>query len=250
MTDAIAPMGPTVSVVVPVRNEAGNIAPLVAEIAAALGDRSFEIVYVNDGSSDGSERELLGLMHGRPWLRQIRHTVSCGQSAAVRTGVAAAQAPVVVTLDGDGQNDPAFIPKLIDAIEKGCGVGLVAGQRVGRKASGFKKFQSRIANAVRGAVLRDGTRDTGCGLKAFRRDVFLALPYFDGLHRFLPALVKREGYGIAYVDVVDRQRRHGRSNYGMWDRLWVGILDLAGVWWLIRRKRRVPNVSEVKSDAR
>jgi len=129
-------------------------------------------------------------------------------------------------------------------------VGLVAGQRVGRKASGFKRFQSRIANAVRGAVLRDGTRDTGCGLKAFRRDVFLALPYFDGLHRFLPALVKREGYGIAYVDVVDRQRRHGHSNYGLWDRLWVGILDLAGVWWLIRRKRRVPEVSEVKSDAR
>jgi dolichol-phosphate mannosyltransferase len=247
MTDAIAP---TVSVVVPVRNEAGNIAPLVAEIAAALGNRSFEIVYVNDGSSDASELELLALMQERPWLRQIRHTVSCGQSAAVRTGVAAARAPVVVTLDGDGQNDPAFIPKLIDAIEKGGDVGLVAGQRVGRKASGFKRFQSRIANAVRGAVLRDGTRDTGCGLKAFRRDVFLSLPYFDGLHRFLPALVKREGYGIAYVDVVDRQRRHGHSNYGLWDRLWVGILDLAGVWWLIRRKRRVPEVSEVKSDAR
>jgi dolichol-phosphate mannosyltransferase len=250
MTDAISPTGPTVSVVVPVRNEAGNIAPLVAEIAAALGDRSFEIVYVNDGSSDASEQELLALMRERPWLRQIRHAVSCGQSAAVRTGVAAARAPVVVTLDGDGQNDPAFIPKLIDAIEKGGGVGLVAGQRVGRKASGFKRFQSRVANAVRGAVLRDGTRDTGCGLKAFRRDVFLALPYFDGLHRFLPALVKREGYGIGYVDVVDRQRRHGHSNYGLWDRLWVGILDLAGVWWLIRRKRRVPEVSEVKSDAR
>jgi dolichol-phosphate mannosyltransferase len=250
MTDAISPTGPTVSVVVPVRNEAGNIAPLVAEIAAALGNRSFEIVYVNDGSSDASEQELLALMRERPWLRQIRHAVSCGQSAAVRTGVAAARAPVVVTLDGDGQNDPAFIPKLIDAIEKGGGVGLVAGQRVGRKASGFKRFQSRVANAVRGAVLRDGTRDTGCGLKAFRRDVFLALPYFDGLHRFLPALVKREGYGIGYVDVVDRQRRHGHSNYGLWDRLWVGILDLAGVWWLIRRKRRVPEVSEVKSDAR
>jgi dolichol-phosphate mannosyltransferase len=250
MIDAIAPTGPTVSVVVPVRNEAGNIAPLVAEIAAALGNRSFEIVYVNDGSSDPSEQELLALMQERPWLRQIRHAVSCGQSAAVRTGVAAARAPVVVTLDGDGQNDPAFIPKLIDAIEKGGGVSLVAGQRVGRKASGFKRFQSRVANAVRGAVLRDGTRDTGCGLKAFRRDVFLALPYFDGLHRFLPALVKREGYGIAYVDVVDRQRRHGHSNYGLWDRLWVGILDLAGVWWLIRRKRRVPEVSEVKSDAR
>jgi dolichol-phosphate mannosyltransferase len=244
--------GPTLSVVVPVRNEAGNIAPLVEEIAAALAARGrFEIVYVNDGSSDATETELLGLMSSRPWLRQVKHAVSCGQSSAVRTGVAAARAAIVVTLDGDGQNDPAFIPKLIEAIEKdGSRVGLVAGQRVGRKASGFKKFQSRVANSVRGAVLRDGTRDTGCGLKAFRRDVFLALPYFDGLHRFLPALVRREGYEIGYVDVVDRQRRHGQSNYGMWDRLWVGLLDLAGVWWLIRRKRRVPEVSEVKGNAR
>src|SRR5437870_2596013 len=125
---------------------------------------------------------------------------------------------------------------------------LVAEKRVGRKASGFKKFQSWIANAVRAAVLRDGTRDTGCGLKAFRRDLFLALPYFDGLHRFLPALVRREGYGIGYVDVLDRPRRFGTSNYGMWDRLWVGILDLFGVWWLIRR-RRVPHVLEVKRNA-
>jgi hypothetical protein len=122
----------------------------------------------------------------------------------------------------------------------------VAGQRVGRKATGFKKLQSRIANGVRGAVLRDGTRDTGCGLKAFRRDVFLVLPYFDGLHRFLPALVRREGYDIGYVDVVDRPRHAGTSNYGMWDRLWVGILDLMGVWWLIRRRRNVPRVLEVK----
>jgi glycosyltransferase involved in cell wall biosynthesis len=174
----------------------------------------------------------------------------CGQSAAVRTGVAAARAPLVVTLDGDGQNDPSFIPALVHALETGgASVGLIAGQRVGRRASGFKRLQSRIANAVRGAILRDGTRDTGCGLKAFRRDMFLALPYFDGLHRFLPALVRREGYGIAYVDVVDRPRLHGQSNYGLWDRLWIGILDLMGVWWLIRRKKRVPQVSEVARDA-
>ncbi len=161
------------------------------------------------------------------------------------SGVAAARAPLIVTLDGDGQNDPAFIPAMLRALEAGGGkVGLIAGQRVGRKASGFKKFQSRIANAVRGAVLRDGTRDTGCGLKAFRREVFLRLPYFDGLHRFLPALVKREGYEIGYVDVIDRPRGAGVSNYGMWDRLWVGILDLAGVWWLIRRKKRVPEIVE------
>ena len=237
---------PAVSVVVPVRNEAGNIAPLVAEIEAALADRSLEIVYVNDGSTDGTEAELLSLMAARPHLRQIRHATSCGQSAAIRSGVQNARAPTVVTLDGDGQNDPGFIPILVNVLEGGSPrLGLVAGQRVGRKATGFKRMQSRIANKVRAAVLKDGTRDTGCGLKAFRRDLFLALPYFDGLHRFLPALVRREGFEIGYVDVVDRPRRHGVSNYGFWDRLWIGILDLAGVWWLIRRRRRVPQAEEV-----
>jgi dolichol-phosphate mannosyltransferase len=242
---------PAVSIVVPVRNEAGNVAPLVGEIAAALGkDVAYEVVYVNDGSTDGTEAELTQLMASRPWLRQIKHRTSCGQSAAVMSGVGHARAGTIVTIDGDGQNDPAFIPALIAALAAGAPrVGLVAGQRVGRKATGFKKFQSRTANAVRGAVLRDGTRDTGCGLKAFRRDLFLALPYFDGLHRFLPALVRREGYDIGYVDVVDRPRRAGESNYGMWDRLWVGILDLFGVWWLIRRRRQVPQVSEVKRNA-
>jgi dolichol-phosphate mannosyltransferase len=237
---------PAVSVVVPVRNEAGNIALLVAEIAKALeGQWSFEVVYVDDGSTDGTEAELKRLMTQHTWLRRVRHKQSCGQSAAVRTGVAAARAPIVATLDGDGQNDPAFVPALVRALEAGNPrVGLVAGQRVGRKSSGFKKLQSRIANAVRGAVLRDGTRDTGCGLKAFRRAVFLGLPYFDGLHRFLPALIRREGFDIGYVDVVDRPRAHGVSNYGLWDRLWIGILDLAGVWWLIRRKKRIPEISE------
>ncbi len=237
---------PAVSVVVPVRNEAGNIAQLVAEIAKALnGHWRFEVVYVNDGSTDGTEAELKRLIALHPWLRRVRHKQSCGQSSAVRSGVALARAPLVVTLDGDGQNDPAFIPAMLRALEAGAPrVGLVAGQRVGRKATGFKKLQSRIANAVRSAVLRDGTRDTGCGLKAFRRDVFLALPYFDGLHRFLPALVRRDGYDIGYVDVVDRERASGVSNYGLWDRLWVGILDLAGVWWLIRRKKRVPELVE------
>jgi dolichol-phosphate mannosyltransferase len=241
---------PAVAVVVPVRNEAGNVAPLVEEIATALTGRwSFEIVYVNDGSSDGTESELVALMSERPWLRQVKHAVSCGQSAAVRSGVIAARAPFILTIDGDGQNDPAFIPELLQALLKGNPhIGLIAGQRVGRKASGFKKFQSRIANSVRGAILKDGTRDTGCGLKAFRRDLFLTLPYFDGLHRFLPALVRREGFAIAYVNVVDRARRHGTSNYGMWDRLWIGILDLFGVWWLLRRRKRVPQVSEVKCD--
>src|SRR5262249_55516799 len=242
---------PAVSVIVPVRNEAGNVAPLVAEIAAALGGGlSFEVIYVNDGSSDRTESELTLLMASRPWLRQIKHQTSSGQSAAVSTGVLYANAPVVVTLDGDGQNDPAFIPALLKELAAGApAVGLVAGQRVGRRASAFKRFQSRLANAVRGAVLRDGTRDTGCGLQAFPRDLFLALPYFHGLDRFRPALVRREGYDVSYVDVVDRPRRAGTSNYGMWDRLWVGILDLLGVWWLIRRRRQVPCVLEVKRHA-
>lgn len=239
-------LAPAVSVVVPVRNEAGNITPLVNEIAAALnGHWRFELLYVNDGSSDGTAEELAQLMATKPWLRHIRHAVSCGQSAAVRTGGLAARAPIIVTLDGDGQNDPAFIPALVRAMEVSPRIGLVAGQRVGRRATGFKKFQSRVANAVRNAILKDGTRDTGCGLKAIRRDVFLKLPYFDGLHRFLPVLVRREGFDVGYVDVIDRPRGHGISNYGLWDRLWVGILDLAGVWWLVRRRKRVPDTSEV-----
>jgi len=237
---------PAVSVVVPVRNEAGNIAPLIGEIARALdGQWTFEVVYVDDGSSDGTAAELARLMALHPWLRRVRHKRSCGQSAAVRTGVAAARGRLVVTLDGDGQNDPAFLPQMLRALEAGAPrIALIAGQRVGRKASTYKKLQSRVANTVRGAILRDGTRDAGCGLKAFRRDVFMNLPYFDGLHRFLPALVRREGFDVGYVDVVDRPRGSGVSNYGMWDRLWVGLLDLCGVWWLIRRRKRVPEIVE------
>jgi len=245
-TNASPATSPAVSVVVPVRNEAENVGPLTDEIAAALSGRwTFELVFVNDGSTDGTEAALAALKAERSWLRQVKHESSCGQSAAVRSGVAAARAPLVATLDGDGQNDPSFIPALLTALEHGANIGLVAGQRVGRRSGGFKKLQSRIANGVRAAILRDGTRDTGCGLKAFRRDAFLALPYFDGLHRFLPALFRRDGYAIAYVDVIDRPRRHGVSNYGLWDRLWVGILDLAGVRWLIRRRKHVPKVSEV-----
>jgi dolichol-phosphate mannosyltransferase len=237
-----------VSIVVPVRNEADNIAPLITEIAAALdGHWAYEIIYVNDGSTDATAEQLQAIMKQRPNLRQLRHAVSSGQSAAVRSGVRAARGAIVATLDGDGQNNPAFLPDLVAAIENGGGrIGLVAGQRVGRKDTGFKRMQSRVANRVRNAILHDGTRDTGCGLKAFPRELFLSMPYFDGLHRFLPALIRREGYEIGYVDVVDRPRRTGVSNYGMWDRLWVGILDLAGVWWLIRRKRRVPEVSEIR----
>jgi len=239
-----------VSIVVPVRNEAENVSPLIAEIAAALDGRwKYEIIYVNDGSTDSTADRLAAIVRQRENLRQIRHATSSGQSAAVRSGVRAARGAIVATLDGDGQNNPAFLPDLILAIENGGErVGLVAGQRVGRKDTGFKKIQSRVANGVRNAILHDGTRDTGCGLKAFRREVFLMMPYFDGLHRFLPALMRREGYEIAYVDVIDRPRHSGVSNYGFFDRLWIGIMDLAGVWWLIRRKKPTPVATEVISN--
>jgi glycosyltransferase involved in cell wall biosynthesis len=239
---------PGVSVVVPVRNEAGNIEPLVREIEAALTPTGpFEIIYVNDGSTDGTGAELARLAAKMPWLREMRHAQSCGQSAAVRTGVRAARAPVIITLDGDGQNDPSFMPAFLAALkEAGPACGLVQGQRVGRKDTGFKRFQSRLANKVRAAVLNDGTRDTGCGFKCFPREAYLALPYFDALHRFMPALVRREGYEIAYVDVIDRPRLTGVSNYGFFDRLWVGIVDLMGVRWLIKRRKRVPDAREIE----
>jgi dolichol-phosphate mannosyltransferase len=247
----VGAQAPGVTVVVPVHNEAENITALVDEIGAALAGRDpFEAIFVNDGSGDDTDAILRRLGATRPWLRQVKHRTSCGQSAAIRSGVLHARAPVVVTLDGDGQNDPGFIPKLLDVLlASGPDVGLVQGQR-NRRRGAFKRFQSWIANTVRSAILRDGTRDTGCGLKAFRREVFLRLPYFDALHRFTPALIRREGLVVRYVEVMDRPRLHGRSHYGMWGRLGLGIVDLLGVFWLIRRRRRVPEVSEVRSDAR
>lgn len=243
MTEISIPQ-PILSVVVPVRNEAGNVAPLLADIEAACAPLSaFEVIYVNDGSSDGTAAALAELAASRPWLRVVTHAQSCGQSAAVRSGVRHAHAPVVATLDGDGQNDPVFLPRMLEALQAaGLQAGLVQGQRVGRKDTGFKKLQSRIANGVRGRLLKDGTRDTGCGLKCFRREAYLALPYFDALHRFMPALMVREGYQVVHVDVRDRPRLSGVSNYGFFDRLWVGIMDLIGVWWLIRRRRRIPQI--------
>jgi dolichol-phosphate mannosyltransferase len=248
---AAKPVSPAISIVVPVRNESGNIRPLVEEIGAALsGTLDFEVIYVDDGSRDQTPAELAELVRQYSWLRRLTHVVSCGQSAAVRSGVIAARAPVVVTLDGDGQNDPKYLPEIAaKMLTAPPTVGLVAGQRVGRKATGFKKFQSQIANEVRNLVLHDGARDTGCGLKAFRRSEFLALPYFDALHRFLPALFRRDGLDVVFVDVVDRPRNLGQSNYGLLDRLLVGLMDLGGVWWLIRRRKHIPSVSEMRRDA-
>ena len=246
MNGAAEPDAPRLSVVVPVKNEAGNIASLVTEIGqACAGIAPFEVIYVDDGSTDATPEALRTAQAHHPWLRVVRHERSGGQSGAVRSGVLHARSAVIATLDGDGQNDPAFIPALYAALDEGGGgVGLAQGQRTSRKGA-WKQAQSRIANGVRGHILKDATRDTGCGLKAFRREVYLALPYFDALHRFMPALVAREGFSVVHRDVVDRPRLSGASKYGLFDRLWVGLLDLAGVWWLIRRRRPAPRAEEL-----
>ena len=228
------------SVVIPVRNEAPNIAPLVAEIRAALdGVCDYEIVYVDDGSRDETAAAVQALQRDFPRLRLIRHRASAGQSAAVRSGVKAARAPWIATLDGDGQNDPADIPRLFLLAQEAPAEPplLVAGWRQRRRDSATKRLSSRIANRVRGALLGDGTPDTGCGLKLFRRALFLELPFFDHCHRFLPALVKRQGGRVLSVPVNHRPRERGASNYGTLDRLAVGIADLLGVMWLMRRAK-------------
>jgi dolichol-phosphate mannosyltransferase len=228
------------SVVIPVRNEAPNIAPLVAEIRAALdGVSDYEIVYVDDGSSDETAAAIRALARDFPRLRLVRHRAGAGQSAAILSGVRAAQGPWIATLDGDGQNDPADIPRLLQLARQAPPAPplLLAGWRRQRRDSAVKRISSRLANAVRGALLGDGTPDTGCGLKLFRRDLFLELPFFDHCHRFLPALVKRQGGRVVSVAVNHRPRQRGTSNYGTLDRLFVGISDLLGVMWLMRRAK-------------
>ncbi|MFB4204160.1 Dodecaprenyl-phosphate galacturonate synthase [wastewater metagenome] len=227
------------SVVIPVFNEAENVRPLADEVRTALdGVDNYEIVFVDDGSTDDSMRRLLRLRDADPRIRVIAHERNAGQSAALATGVAAARGGWVVTLDGDGQNDPADIPRLIAERERSA-ADLVAGWRRRRHDTWLKRVSSRVANGVRRRVLGDDCPDTGCGLKLFRRSIFLALPHFDHMHRFLPALFRQAGAGVATVPVNHRARRAGRSKYGLGNRLWVGIVDLFGVLWLRHRRLSV-----------
>jgi len=244
------------SIVVPVRNEQENVSPLLAEIHAALEGNGanpgeFEVIYVDDGSSDATRARLLEALARYPRLRVLAHRRSCGQSAALMTGMRAARGEWIATLDGDGQNDPADIPTLLAARDAAARPGahpanlqLVAGFRKTRRDNWLKRLSSRIANGVRSRLLGDATLDTGCGLKLIARRTCLELPYFDHMHRFLPALVQRNGGATISVEVNHRPRTRGASNYGLFDRLWVGIVDLFGVMWLKRRARR-PEASEV-----
>ena len=245
-------MVPILSIVVPVRNESENVLPLVEEIHTALeGGAAFELVYVNDGSDDDTAAKLEEARARFPALRVVTHVESCGQSAAIRSGVDAAVGVWIVTLDGDGQNDPADIPKLLALYRAEVGTGaplMVAGHRRQRRDGIVKRASSRIANGVRSRMLGDQTPDTGCGLKLFPRQVFLDFPAFDHMHRFLPALMLRAGGRVISEEVGHRARARGQSKYGMWDRLWVGIADLRGVAWLARRAIK-PEVAEIKGTS-
>lgn len=234
---------PRISVVVPVMNEEGNVETLLNEIVTALrGLASFEALFVDDLSSDGTLAKLQALKAEVPELRVIAHDVNCGQSAAIRSGILNARGDLIITLDGDGQNNPGDIPKLLaqyDRAGRPENERMVAGQREKRMDTWSKRIASRVGNGVRGWLLKDATRDTGCGLKLFEREAFLRLPYFDHMHRFLPALMMREGYLISHVDVSHRERQSGTSKYTNLQRLWVSLSDLFGVIWL-RNRARMP----------
>ncbi len=233
---------PLFAIIAPMHNEAGAIPALVAEIRDActpLGP--FEAVLVDDGSTDDTPRLLAEAAASHPWLRVVRHDRSFGQSAAIVSGVRAAHAPLIATIDGDGQNPPADIPRLLApllASDRPADLGLVCGVRAQRRDGRAKRLASRAANVMRRALLRDGSPDTGCGLKAFPRAAFVDLPAFDHMHRFLPALFRADGWAVRHIPVGHRPRLAGRSHYGQMDRALVGALDLFGVWWLLRRRRR------------
>jgi glycosyltransferase involved in cell wall biosynthesis len=236
---------PDISVVIPVFDEEGAAPALARETARAFAGRSFELIFVNDASRDGTRAALLSLREEIPQLRVLSHARNAGQSRAIRTGVLGAHGAVIVTLDGDGQNDPADGPALVDALLAGPPeLVLVGGERVKRQDSWAKKIASRIGNGVRRRLLRDTANDTGCGLKAFRRDAFLRLPYFDHIHRYLPALMLREGFRTDFRPVNHRHRQTGRSKYTNLGRLWASLSDLCGVIWLQSRARSPGVVDE------
>ena len=240
------------AVVIPVRNEADNIAPLVGELRAVLdGLVEYEILYVDDGSTDATVAEISRIAAQVPRPRLLRHMRNCGQSAAIRTGVKAAHSAWIATLDGDGQNDPADIPVMWRLVRQAPAQPplMIAGHRTQRRDHWSKRVASRVANEVRARLLGDHTPDTGCSLKLFPRSLFLDLPYFDHMHRFLPALVLREGGTVHSVPVNHRPRRCGRSKYGVLDRLGVGIVDLFGVMWLNRRASHPALLDEAAYDA-
>ncbi|WP_281004459.1 glycosyltransferase family 2 protein [Notoacmeibacter marinus] len=236
------------SIVIPMKNESGNVRRLVNEIDQActvLPD--YEVIIVDDGSDDETGEIARSLKAGGNPVRVLRHARSAGQSAAVHSGVQVARGQFIATLDGDGQNPPSEIPKLVAPLldpNRNSRLALVAGQRIGRQDTWSKKFGSRFANGLRSRVLKDGTRDTGCGLKAFRRDAFLALPFFNHMHRYLPALFTRDGWTVGHVDVTHRSRGEGRSNYSNFQRALVGIPDLLAVAWLIKRRKTVNIAAE------
>ena len=237
---------PLISVVVPVFDEEGAAPALAREIASAFSGRSFEIVFVDDSSRDGTQAALAALRTEIPELRVLHHHRNAGQSRALRTGVMAARGDIIVTLDGDGQNDPADAPRLAERLMAGpAELGLVGGRRAKRQDSAAKRFASRFGNGIRKSLLHDGADDTGCGLKAIRREVFLRLPYFDHIHRYLPALVLREGFTAEFQDVNHRARTTGASKYNNLGRLMVSVSDLMGVMWLGRRARQPESVSEL-----
>lgn len=233
----VSRFAPDISVVIPVYNEGANIAPLADELFGALAGRMYyEAIFVDDGSVDDTPDAIEVAISNDPAISMQRHEMNLGQSAAVRTGVRAAKARVVAVIDGDGQNDPDDIPKLYECLVTTPDTNLVIGERLNRKDGWVKRVSSKIANAVRSRMLGDGIRDTGCGIKVFYRDEFLKLPAFDHMHRFLPALVQRDGGHVETMPVRHRPRLNGVSKYGISNRLWVGIADIWGVRWLQKRR--------------
>lgn len=239
---------PEFSICVPMHNEAGNAEALIAEIAAALDGRAYEMVIVDDASTDETRAVLAGLKARFPALRVLSHRKNAGQSRAISTAIRHARAPIIGTLDGDGQNDPADLPDLYRALTRADapeGLAMVMGRRTKRQDSAWKKFGSRFANNIRKRLLRDDCDDSGCGIKVMKRDVFLSLPYFDHMHRYMPALMNAEGFKVEFMDVNHRERGAGKSKYTNFGRLWAALSDLRGVTWLIRRRRNPGGADEV-----